>query len=282
MEGARSEPARADAPERLRASGQHRGRSGTLYEGRFLELAVWDSPRRQLIALVEWAWFDRLVLLLIAANCALLAAQGPSPVASPLAAALSLFFQVSFTLEMAAKVGAMGIIASPSAYAWDGWNLLDAFVVVAGWIPYALPSASNVSALRSIRALRPLRSIKRLPGVKALVDTMVAAAPGLANVGVLCAFLFLIFGVLGMQLFKGAFRFHCHEPGDPQPVDTAAVCRPSDPGLFCESGQVRPNARARSPARGLPTLTARLHPPLALRRKALPARLQPREWRGFL
>lgn len=211
--------------------------SGNVYEGMFLGMTVWDSPRRNFIMLVEWAWFDRIVLILIIFNCALLAAQGPEPNMPPIMSSLMLYLQICFTIEMAVKMMASGIVANKNAYIWSTWNCLDLLVVVTGWMPYVSPMTSNVSAIRSIRALRPLRSIKRMPGVKALVDTMIEAAPGLANVVMLCAFIFLVFGILGMQLFKGVLRYHCFEPGATQPVDDAAICRPSDPSL-CAPGQV--------------------------------------------
>ncbi|KAJ1639567.1 Ion transport protein-domain-containing protein, partial [Pavlovales sp. CCMP2436] len=211
--------------------------SGNVFQGSSIGLGVWESPRKELIALVEWVWFDRIVLLLIVFNCALLALQGPSPDTDVASSILTLYFQVLFTLELVVKVGASGFIANNTAYVWDPWNVLDLTVVITGWMPYISPSSSNVSAIRSIRALRPLRSIKRMPGVKALVDTMVLSASGLANVAMLCAFIFLVFGILGMQLFEGTLRFHCFEPGAEQPVNVNAICRPSEPGMFCEAGQ---------------------------------------------
>jgi hypothetical protein len=154
--------------------------------------------------------------------------------------------QIAFTLEMALKVLASGFVANRSAYIRDPWNVLDAVVVASGWLPYLSPAASNLSAIRSMRALRPLRSIKRMPGVKALVGTMAAAATGLANVMVLCTFIFLVFGILGMQLFKGTLRYHCFAAGMAEPVDANAVCRPDAPELFCAPDEVRARACARA------------------------------------
>jgi hypothetical protein len=68
--------------------------SGNVYSGFFLGFSVWESPRLETIALVEWAWFDRIVLLLIVLNCGLLAQQGPAPESEGPVALAMLYFQV--------------------------------------------------------------------------------------------------------------------------------------------------------------------------------------------
>ena len=59
---------------------------------------------------------------------------------------------------------------------------------------------ANVSAVRSLRVLRPLRTLSLLPAMRHLINTMLAALPMLGNVILLSMFLFVVFGILGVQV----------------------------------------------------------------------------------
>ena len=179
--------------------------SGRIYSSRSCFLLPANNPvRRRFIDFIEWPWFDGTVLLLICLNCAFLAVQGPpesknAPFNEATAAKLELFFQIMFTVEMVCKWFAMGIVAHKTAYARDGWNLLDMTVVFAGWIPIilealGLPGLDNISAIRSVRALRPLRSVQRLPGLRRQVITMIDSLPKMADVALLGSFILLVYG----------------------------------------------------------------------------------------
>ena len=84
-------------------------------------------------------------------------------------------------------------------------------MVAASWPPLLFPSLGNYSAVRAIRALRPLRTASRLPGIRRQVDTIVLSLPRLFDVAMLGGFIMVVFGVLGVQLFKGSLRYRCYE-----------------------------------------------------------------------
>ena len=188
--------------------GERLGASGRTYSSRSFYLLSTDNPlRRTFIDVIEWPWFDRAVLLLICLNCAYLAVQGPpgyeeAPFHDATAGSIEMFFQIMFTVEMVFKWVAMGLVVHKTAYARDGWNLLDMTVVIAGWVPIilealGLPGNNNISAIRSVRALRPLRSVQRLPGLRRQVATMIDSLPKMADVALLGSFILLVYGVLG-------------------------------------------------------------------------------------
>jgi len=223
--------------------------SGALYEGRVAGLLPGDAPRRQAIAIVESVAFDRFVLGCIVLNCVLLELQGPLKgveAATVYFKASYLSFQVIFTVEMALKMLASGITRGRDAYLRNYWNWLDITVVVTGWLPYIVPGTGNMSVLRVMRALRPLRTIKRMPGIRTIVDAMVSAAPGLANVILLLTFILVLFAVLGMQLFKGTQRFHCVDAAGHPPEDLWEVCRPD----YLPASAVEASRSAHKPSRG--------------------------------
>ena len=86
---------------------------------------------------------------------------------------------------------------------------------------------SGSSAIRAFRALRPLRALKRVPGMPKLVNNVLASIPKLGNVMALCAFIFLVFGIVGVQLFQGRMHFRCMDTTDSS--DTGEFCAADGP-----------------------------------------------------
>ena len=188
-----------------RSSAQHRA-SGTRAaassaSGRRIRCAL-------VIGLVEWPWFERVVLAAIVANCVMLGFDGPGACPTRRREAANLALLVLFSVELFCKVVAMGLVGSPHAFLRDGWHVIDAFLVASGWLEI-VTEASNYTALRCLRALRALRMVTHWPALQAQVDTLVHALPGLRDVMLLTVFLVTVLSLLGMGLFKGALRYRC-------------------------------------------------------------------------
>ena len=83
------------------------------------------------------------------------------------------FFTVVFTIEVAIKIVARGLILHKHAYLRDNWNCLDLVIVSAGLLTLAFPDSSSlsVSTLRTFRVLRPLRTMTRVKGMKPVINT---------------------------------------------------------------------------------------------------------------
>ena len=122
-------------------------------------------------------------------------------------------FLIIFTTEMLSKILAYGFIGHKNAYLHDPWCQLDFVVVSLAWLPILFPTMGNYSVLRAFRALRPLRALKRVPGMPVLVQWILSVMPKMGNVAMLCGFVFLVFGIVGMELFKGALHYRCALPG---------------------------------------------------------------------
>ena len=127
---------------------------------------------------------------------------------------------------------AYGIFLTNGAYLRDGWCQLDFILVSLAWLPVFVPSVANYSALRALRALRPLRALKRLPGMPILVQWILDVMPKMGNVLLLFGFMFLVFGIAGLELFQGSLDFRCAlydtgpwlEDGNSSYVDTGMPC----------------------------------------------------------
>ena len=61
--------------------------------------------------------------------------------------------------------------------------------------------------LRTLRALRPLRMVSRNEGLKAVVSSVFKAIPAILNTLVVSLLFYIIFGILGIILFKGSFHY---------------------------------------------------------------------------
>ena len=194
------------------------GKSGwTYHERAFFCLRPSDQPRRTAIFFVEWRWFDPIILVTIIANCSSMAWESPLDPCCTWKAdfidILEMVYLYIFTVELLSKVLAYGLVGHEHSYLRDAWCQLDATVVTLAWLPILIPSFPNYSVIRSVRALRPLRALKRVPGMPAMISSIMAAMPKLGNVVALCGFIFLVFGIVGMELFKGTLHYRCATPG---------------------------------------------------------------------
>ena len=178
------------------------------------------------IAIIEWPWFERLTLAVVILNCVDLAMLGPPD--RPHAGYHDLIEDgatLYFTVELFLKVVAMGLIGHEDAYLADYWNQLDFVVVLTSWLPLLFPSLDNLSGMRAVRALRPLRAVNRLPELKQEVETLLVSLPQLADVAQLSAFIMVVFGVLGVQMFAGTLHYRCYEVGATRPIDASGDSR---------------------------------------------------------
>lgn len=64
---------------------------------------------------------------------------------------------------------------------------------------------ASIRSLRTLRALRPLRALSRFEGMKVVVNALVGAIPSIGNVLLVCLIFWLIFSIMGVNLFAGKF-----------------------------------------------------------------------------
>lgn len=59
--------------------------------------------------------------------------------------------------------------------------------------------------MRTLRALRPLRALSRFEGIRVVLNALFGAIPSIFNVLLVCLVFWLIFSIMGVQLFAGRF-----------------------------------------------------------------------------
>ncbi|XP_052870084.1 voltage-dependent T-type calcium channel subunit alpha-1G [Anopheles cruzii] len=168
---------------------------------------------------VNQKWFDNVILLFIALNCITLAMERPNipPNCTEryfLATANYVFTGV-FAVEMFIKVVSAGLFYGKDAYFTSGWNIMDGSLVIISIVDLLMSLISESSprifgilrVFRLLRSLRPLRVINRAPGLKLVVQTLLSSLRPIGNIVLICCTFFIIFGILGVQLFKGTFYY---------------------------------------------------------------------------
>ncbi|CAF4536508.1 unnamed protein product [Rotaria socialis] len=129
---------------------------------------------------------------------------------------------------MMMKILASGLICEENSYLRSGWNVIDGSLVIISIIDLAMMHRGTVTSshvesetathicsmlrvFRLFRTLRPLRVISRAPGLKLVVQTLLSSLRPIGHIVLICCTFFIIFGILGVQLFKGKF-YYCEGP----------------------------------------------------------------------
>ncbi|XP_028311425.1 voltage-dependent T-type calcium channel subunit alpha-1I-like [Gouania willdenowi] len=165
--------------------------------------------------------FDYVVLAFIFSNCITVALERPKILQGSLERVFltisNYIFTAIFVSEMTLKVVSMGLYMGEQAYLRSSWNILDGFLVFVSLIDIVVSMTGGAKilgvlrVLRLLRTLRPLRVISRAPGLKLVVETLITSLKPIGNIVLICCAFFIIFGILGVQLFKGKF-FYCFGP----------------------------------------------------------------------
>uniref|UniRef100_A0A3B4Y353 Voltage-dependent T-type calcium channel subunit alpha-1I-like n=1 Tax=Seriola lalandi dorsalis TaxID=1841481 RepID=A0A3B4Y353_SERLL len=184
-------------------------------------------------AVITHKMFDHVVLVFIFLNCITIALERPEiqphSTERVFLSVSNYVFTVIFLAEMAIKVVALGFCFGNQSYLQSSWNVLDGLLVFVSLVDILVSLAYTggnrilgiLRVLRLLRTLRPLRVISRAPGLKLVVETLITSLRPIGNIVLICCAFFIVFGILGVQLFKGKF-YHC------EGLDTKNITNKSD------------------------------------------------------
>eukprot|EP01029_Cantina_marsupialis_P023747 TRINITY_DN5981_c0_g2_i1.p1 TRINITY_DN5981_c0_g2~~TRINITY_DN5981_c0_g2_i1.p1 ORF type:complete len:1476 (+),score=490.12 TRINITY_DN5981_c0_g2_i1:408-4430(+) len=171
-----------------------------------------SKVRLTIAGIIKRPWFDNLILLFIIMSSCTLAIDNPRNAPDSLLVDIievcDWIFTTIFVIEMIMKIIVYGFCLHEGSYIRNGWNVLDfvsVMISVLGLLAGGNRNFRSLRSLRTLRAFRPLRVIGRNSGLKLVVNALLSALPGIGNVMFVCALFFLIFGLMGINLFKGAF-----------------------------------------------------------------------------
>ncbi len=101
-----------------------------------------------------------------------------------------------FVIEIAAKLFAYGL-----SFFRNAWNVFDFCVVGLG----LLPQTTSLSALRALRVIRVLRILSAVPQMRAVVQALFDALPGMGAVIIMLMIVFYVFAVMATIMFGEKF-----------------------------------------------------------------------------
>ncbi|XP_067359706.1 sodium channel, voltage gated, type VIII, alpha subunit b isoform X4 [Channa argus] len=174
----------------------------------------WWFLRKTCYLIVEHNWFETLIIFMILLSSGALAFEDVyieqrKTVRIILEYADRVFTYI-FILEMLLKWVAYGFVK----YFTNAWCWLDFFIVdvsIVSLIANALgfSDLGPIKSLRTLRALRPLRALSRFEGMRVVVNALVGAIPSIMNVLLVCLIFWLIFSIMGVNLFAGKY-YYCY------------------------------------------------------------------------
>ncbi|XP_028928788.1 sodium channel protein type 8 subunit alpha isoform X3 [Ornithorhynchus anatinus] len=179
----------------------------------------WWTLRKTCFLIVEHNWFETFIIFMILLSSGALAFEDiyieqRKTIRTILEYADKVFTYI-FILEMLLKWTAYGFVK----FFTNAWCWLD-FLIVAVSLVSLIANALGYSelgaikSLRTLRALRPLRALSRFEGMRVVVNALVGAIPSIMNVLLVCLIFWLIFSIMGVNLFAGKYHYCFNETSE--------------------------------------------------------------------
>ncbi|NWT17524.1 SCN5A protein, partial [Vireo altiloquus] len=173
---------------------------------------TWWNLRKTCYQIVEHSWFESFIVFMILLSSGALAFEdihiNKRERIKAILGFLDKMFTFIFVLEMLLKWVAYGL----KKYFTNAWCWLD-FLIVDVSSTFAVSrqdylfgsTLDSIKSLRTLRALRPLRALSRFEGMRVVVNALLGAIPSIMNVLLVCLIFWLIFSIMGVNLFAGKF-----------------------------------------------------------------------------
>ncbi|KAM6918646.1 sodium channel protein type 2 subunit alpha-like [Xenentodon cancila] len=171
---------------------------------------AWWRLRKTCYQIVEHSWFESFIIFMILLSSGALAFEDiyieRRKVVKVMLEYADKVFSYIFVLEMFLKWIAYGF----KKYFTNYWCWLDFLIVDVSLISLVANSLgysdfAAIKSLRTLRALRPLRALSRFEGMRVVVNALIGAIPSIMNVLLVCLIFWLIFSIMGVNLFAGKF-----------------------------------------------------------------------------
>ncbi|XP_030310583.1 sodium channel protein type 2 subunit alpha-like isoform X9 [Calypte anna] len=194
---------------------------------------IWWNLRKTCYNIVEHNWFETFIVFMILLSSGALAFEDiyieqRKTIKIILDYADKIFTYI-FILEMVLKWVAYGFQTYfTNAWCWLDFLIVDVSLVSLVANALGFSEFGAIKSLRTLRALRPLRALSRFEGMRVVVNALTGAIPSIMNVLLVCLTFWLIFSIMGVNLFAGKF-YHCvntttGEQLPPDEVSNVTMC----------------------------------------------------------
>ncbi|KAH1176852.1 hypothetical protein KIL84_010554, partial [Mauremys mutica] len=171
---------------------------------------TWWNLRKTCYKVVEHSWFESFIIFMILLSSGALAFEDINlhkrNNIKTMLEFLDKVFTYIFVFEMFLKWLAYGF----RKYFTNAWCWLDFLIVNVSLVTLIANSLGSskkgMKSLRTLRALRPLRALSRFEGMRVVVNALIGAIPSIMNVLLVCLIFWLIFSIMGVNLFAGKFE----------------------------------------------------------------------------
>ncbi|XP_051496239.1 sodium channel protein type 4 subunit alpha isoform X1 [Apus apus] len=204
---------------------------------------IWWNIRKTCFRIVEHDWFETFIVFMILLSSGALAFEDiyieQRKVIRTVLEYADKVFSYIFVIEMLLKWVAYGFkVYFTNAWCWLDFLIVDVSIVslTANWLGYSELGA--IKSLRTLRALRPLRALSRFEGMRVVVNALLGAIPSIMNVLLVCLIFWLIFSIMGVNLFAGKY-YRCLNTTTGELFDISVVNNKSDCMALLHTNEVR-------------------------------------------
>jgi len=155
--------------------------------------------RARLIAWLEQQWVKNTILSVIIFNSITLGLATSDTLAASYGPVFRIIDQAVltiFTIEVSLKL---------FAYRWSffksAWNIFDLVIVILG----LMPQSGNLSALRGLRVIRAMRLLSMFPQMRAVIQALLDALPGMGGIILMLSIIYYVFGVMATFMYGDKF-----------------------------------------------------------------------------
>uniref|UniRef100_A0A8C3IHS6 Sodium voltage-gated channel alpha subunit 2 n=1 Tax=Chrysemys picta bellii TaxID=8478 RepID=A0A8C3IHS6_CHRPI len=180
---------------------------------------IWWNLRKTCYKIVEHNWFETFIVFMILLSSGALAFEDiyieqRKTIKTMLEYADKVFTYI-FILEMLLKWVAYGFQTYfTNAWCWLDFLIVDVSLVSLTANALGYSELGAIKSLRTLRALRPLRALSRFEGMRVVVNALLGAIPSIMNVLLVCLIFWLIFSIMGVNLFAGKFYYCVNTTND--------------------------------------------------------------------
>uniref|UniRef100_A0A7M4FN89 Sodium channel protein n=1 Tax=Crocodylus porosus TaxID=8502 RepID=A0A7M4FN89_CROPO len=188
---------------------------------------LWWNLRKTCYRIVEHNWFETFIVFMILLSSGALAFEDiyieqRKTIKTMLEYADKVFTYI-FILEMLLKWVAYGFQTYfTNAWCWLDFLIVDVSLVSLTANALGYSELGAIKSLRTLRALRPLRALSRFEGMRVVVNALLGAIPSIMNVLLVCLIFWLIFSIMGVNLFAGKF-YYCVNTTNDERFDVSQI-----------------------------------------------------------